>query len=140
MLRIQTSKKGLKIMFNRGLILCLIIVVVSESTMVKRCAWGTCKTDSRYPERLIKGGKVINFHPFPSEKKFKECRELWIRSCSRSDDFKCTKDSYICSLHFVGENGPTDKDPNPVPATASREKVCYLCVYCMSTYYFYSVI
>ena len=31
-----------------------------------------------------------------------------------------------------GENGPTDIDPNPVPATASREKVCYLCVYCMS--------
>ena len=37
--------------------------------MVKRCAWGTCKTDSRYPERLIKDGKVISFHPFPSEKK-----------------------------------------------------------------------
>ena len=103
--------------------------------MVKRCAWGTCKTDSRYPERLIKGGNIINFHPFPSEKKFKERRELWIRSCGWADDFKCTKDSYICSLHFVGENGPTDKDPNPVPATASREKV-FFCVYCMSTYYF----
>ena len=102
----------------------------------KRCAWGTCKTDSRYPERLIKDGKVINFHPFPPEKKFKERRELWIRSCSRAEDFKCTRDSYICSLHFVGENGPTDKDPNPVPATACREKVCYLRVYCMSTYYF----
>ena len=74
--------------------MCLIIVAVSESTMVKRCAWGTCKTDSRYPERLVKGGKVINFHPFPSEKKFKERRELWIRSSSRADDFKCTKDSY----------------------------------------------
>ena len=99
-------------------------------------AWGTCTTDSRYPERLIKDGKVINFHLFPSEKKFKERRELWTRSCRRADDFKCTKDSYICSLHFVGENGPTDKDSNPVSATASREKVCYLCVYCMSTYYF----
>ena len=42
--------------------------------MVKRCAWDTCKTDSRYPERLIKDGKVTNFHPFPSEKKFKERR------------------------------------------------------------------
>ena len=39
--------------------------------MVKRCAWGTCKTDSRYPERLIKGGKVINFHPFLSKKNLK---------------------------------------------------------------------
>ena len=90
---------------------------------------------SRYPEGLIKDGKIINFRPFPSEKKFKERRELWIRYCSRADEFKCTKDSYICSLHFVGENRPTDKDPNPVPATASGEKVCYLCVYCMSTYY-----
>ena len=97
---------------------------------------GVHVTDSRYPERLIKDGKVINFYPFHSQKKFKERRELWIRSCSRADDFKCTKDSYICSLHFVRENGLTDKDPNPVPATASREKVCYLCVYCMSTYYF----
>ena len=88
---------------------------MSEYTVVKRCAWGTCKTDSRYSERLIKDGKVINFHPFPSEKKIKERRELWIRSCSRADDFKRAKDSYICSLHFVGENGPTDIDPNPVP-------------------------
>ena len=53
--------------------------------MVKRCAWGTCKTDLRYPERLIKDGKVINFPCFPSEKKFKERGELWIRSCSRAD-------------------------------------------------------
>ena len=67
------GKKGLKILFNRGL-LCLIAVVVSEYAMVKRRAWpawGTCKTDSRYPERLIKDGKVINFHPFPSEKNSK---------------------------------------------------------------------
>ena len=80
--------------------MCLIIVVVSESTIVRRCAWGTCKIDSRYPERLIKGGKVINFHPFTSEKKFKERRELWIRSCSRADDFKCTKDNYIYQFYI----------------------------------------
>ena len=55
-------------LFNRGL-LCLIIVVVSESTMVKRCARGTSKTDSRCPERFIMDEKVINFHSFPSEKK-----------------------------------------------------------------------
>ena len=103
--------------------------------MVKKCAWGTCKTDSRYPERLIKGGNITKFSSFSVREKIKERRELWIRSCGRADDFKCTKDSYICSWHFVGENGPTDKDPNPVPATASREKVCYLCVYCISTIY-----
>ena len=41
--------------------------------MVKRCSWGTCKTDSRYPERLqTEDGKIISFHSFPSVKKFKE--------------------------------------------------------------------
>ena len=37
--------------------------------------------------------------------------------------------AYICSLHSVGENEPTDKDPYPVPATASREKVCFFILY-----------
>ena len=77
------SKKGLKILFNHGLLRLIIVVMSEYTTVVKRCAWGTCKTDSRHPERLIKGGKVINFHHFPSEKKFKERRELWIRSCSQ---------------------------------------------------------
>ena len=42
--------------------------------MVKRCAWGTCKSDSRYPERLfIKDeGITVRFRSFPSEKKHKE--------------------------------------------------------------------
>ena len=35
----------------------------------------------------------------------------------------CTKDSYICSLHFVGGNGPTKEDHDPISAVASREKV-----------------
>ena len=34
--------------------------------IIKICAWGTCESDSCYPERLIKDGKFINFHPFPS--------------------------------------------------------------------------
>ncbi len=78
--------------------------------MVKRCAWGTCKTDSRYPEPLIKDGIAVNFHPFPSEKKFKDRRESWIRACCRADDFVCNKSTYICSLHFVEKEGPTQKD------------------------------
>ena len=35
----------------------------------------------------------------------------------------CTKDSYICSIHFVGGNGPTNQYPDPIPAVASKEKV-----------------
>ena len=92
--------------------------------MVKRCSWGTCKSDSRYPERLkTEDGKNISFHSFPSVKKFKERRETWIRACCRGDNFECKKDSYICSLHFIGQQGPTKENPNPFPANASEEKV-----------------
>ena len=35
----------------------------------------------------------------------------------------CTKDSYVCSLHFVGGNGPTEEDPDPISAVASNERV-----------------
>lgn len=92
--------------------------------MVKRCAWGTCKSDSRYPERLKrKDGTTVKFHSFPAVRKHKELREGWIRACSRDDGFICKKDSYICSLHFIGEHGPTKENPNPITATASKEKV-----------------
>ena len=42
---------------------------------------------------------------------------------NQGDKFVCTKDSYICSLHFVGGNGPTKENPDPVSAVASKEKV-----------------
>lgn len=95
--------------------------------MVKRCAWGTCKSDSRYPERLFRKaeGITVTFHRFPSEKKHKERREAWIRACCRADGFVCKKDNYICSLHFIGKNGPTEENPDPIPATASEEKASY---------------
>jgi hypothetical protein len=95
--------------------------------MVKRCAWGTCKSDSRYPERLLRKteGITVKFHRFPSEKKHKERREAWIRACCRADGFTCKKDSYICSLHFIGKNGPTKENPDPIPANASQEKASY---------------
>ena len=47
-----------------------------------------------------------------------ERRQRWIRSCHRCDSFVCTKDSYVCSLRFVGENGPTEEDTDPISAVA----------------------
>ncbi len=35
------------------------------SKMEKRCAWGTCNTDSRYPKRM---GNIIYFITFPESK------------------------------------------------------------------------
>ena len=92
--------------------------------MVKRCAWGTCNSDTRYPERLVnKEGKSVRFYSFPPLKKQGERRKAWIRACCRGDHFICSKDSYICGLHFIGNNGPTEENPDPIPATANREKV-----------------
>ena len=95
--------------------------------MVKRCAWGTCKSDSRYPERLEKKeeGLIVKFHCFPSEKKRNDRRQAWIRACCRGDGFVCKKDSYICSLDFIGERGPTEDYPDPITATTSTEKVSW---------------
>ena len=90
--------------------------------MVKHCAWGTCNSDSRYPERLINSNGIsVKFYHFPSFKHEKTRREAWTRACCRADNFVCTKHSYICGFHFVGGNGPTDENPDPIPATASHE-------------------
>ncbi|XP_077861701.1 uncharacterized protein LOC144342472 [Saccoglossus kowalevskii] len=47
--------------------------------------------------------------------------DRWISACSRGDDFgrhRIKQDTYVCSLHFVGGNGPTEEHPDPIPATA----------------------
>ena len=50
--------------------------------MVKRCVWGTSKSDTRYPERLKKAdGTVVSFYSFSNAKKANKKREIWIRAC-----------------------------------------------------------
>ena len=34
----------------------------------------------------------------------------------------CMRDSYVCGLHFVGGNGPTEFDPDPISAVASKDR------------------
>jgi hypothetical protein len=48
--------------------------------------------------------------------------------CHRDDNFVCTKDSYICSLHFIGNNGQTKANPDHVYAFATNEKVICITV------------
>ena len=105
--------------------------LLKQMVATKHCAWGTCKNDSRYPHLLNKNrnGDPVRFIRFPPAKRWKslaEKRQRWIVACHRGD-FLCSKDSYICSLHFVGENGPTPEHPDPISAVASEEKV--RCVY-----------
>ena len=95
----------------------------------KRCAYGTCKNDSRNPKSWIRNAKAdpIKFFHFPGEVRESERRKKWIMACHRGDPFVCTKDSYICSLHFVCGNGPTLEDPDPICAVASKKKSRLTC-------------
>ena len=68
-------------------------------------------------------GGTVNFISFPNVKKHKERREARIRACCRGDNFVCTKDRYICSLHFSGKFGPMEENPDPITASTSAERV-----------------
>ena len=73
-------------------------------------------------------GDPVKFFHFPGAVREKERRQRWIKACYRGDSFVCTKNSYICSLNFVGGNGPTKDDPDSTSAVASKERVNYLLV------------
>ncbi|XP_052252984.1 uncharacterized protein LOC127859521 [Dreissena polymorpha] len=86
--------------------------------MVKRCCYGTCNSDTRYPERLIDG---TTFIPFPKPGTSLEKCKRWIRLCGRPheqlnleilSDRPKAKHVYVCSKHFDKEN------PDPRPATS----------------------
>ena len=58
--------------------------------MVKRCAWGTRRNDSRFQHLQTKNktGDTITFYRFPAPKRLKETperRERWIIACHRGD-------------------------------------------------------
>ncbi|MED6292062.1 hypothetical protein CHARACLAT_029865 [Characodon lateralis] len=84
--------------------------------MVKRCAYGLCKSDSRYPKSL---SGVVVFFPFPKpETQLERCLQ-WIKRCGRPHSqlnvSKINKHTYVCSKHFL--NGKlTLEYPNPVVA------------------------
>ncbi|XP_062570623.1 uncharacterized protein LOC134232653, partial [Saccostrea cucullata] len=89
--------------------------------MVKRCSWGTCNTDDRYPERLEGGVKFIPF-PKPATN-LEKCRR-WIRLCERPSyqlnedilrDRNKSKHFYVCTKHFI-DGGQSEKYPDPLPA------------------------
>ena len=53
------------------------------------------------------------------EKQKTEKVKRWLHACGRKDFSRISdikKNAYICSLHFVGENGPTDENPDPIKA------------------------
>lgn len=75
-----------------------------------------------------KYGHRVFFVKFPGKKrKIEKCKQ-WVDACLVTGGHKkityetLTYDHYICSLHFVGENGPTESYPDPVPANMPAEK------------------
>jgi hypothetical protein len=81
----------------------------SNMVATKICAWGTCKNDSGYPHlyKRNKNNDPIQFYHFPWLYDRQKGDIKWIIACHRDDNFVCTKDSYICSLHFISNNGLT---------------------------------
>jgi hypothetical protein len=79
-------------------------------------------------------GDPVYFYRFPAPKRSPAKRMRWYTACHRGDKFVCTKDSYICSLHFVGQNGPTVENPDPISAIASEEQVNCMFSVCFSSF------
>lgn len=109
----------------------------------KRCSYGLCKSDARTKEYyqkcnfyfisfpkpclLLRQNKIpapqIKYHVKSCEQCKKSAR--WVRLCGRTDSkfnsiYKVNKNSYICSLHFVGDSGPSEQYPEPIPYVSSN--------------------
>lgn len=111
---------------------------MAKRDATKHSCWGKCNSDSRYPERLPKETYFIRF-PKPgrirdnmtewekNQAKLKtEKAKRWQYLCGRKDfqNLKqITKDTYICSLHFVGGKGPEGKDAEPDVGNANSRGI-----------------
>ncbi|XP_062609017.1 uncharacterized protein LOC134270785 [Saccostrea cucullata] len=69
-----------------------------------------CCICSNYRGKSV-GGKVISLHRFPSDTNKKK---IWLqRARLIRKDFNYSKNSYICSVHFVNNQGPSADHPLP---------------------------
>ena len=89
----------------------------------KHCCHGTCNSDSCYSHKEHMKG--VYFLPFSKPHvDVVKCR-IWLHACRREGltGERVNKSTYICSKHFIGGNGPTLENPNPIPATKSENEV-----------------
>lgn len=88
--------------------------------VTKHCCHGQCNSDSRKLNK-VPGNKTF-FIPFPKPHIDPVKCKRWIIACKR-DNFgekNIAPHTYICSKHFVGGDGPTPLNPDPVSATQSK--------------------
>ncbi|CAM4419764.1 unnamed protein product [Leuciscus chuanchicus] len=71
--------------------------------------------------------KDVFFIRFPKPKTQRDKCERWVNLCGRpKDQFNASNVkpfTFICCKHFVGGHGPTDDNPDPLPATACPEEI-----------------
>jgi hypothetical protein len=100
------------------------IYYIERLRLKSACAWGTCKSDPRYPDRLKRNsnGADIIIYIFlglvtiPQNESAEyvhatEAINLYVRRIVM----------FLYSLHFVGQNGPTEEHLDPVSAITSTE-------------------
>lgn len=82
-----------------------------------KCCYGTCTSRIRSLKCKVKGAEGIFFVKFPSKKGDSERCKKWVLACGRMNFTveSLDKSSYICSRHFLGFNGPTEENPDPIP-------------------------
>eukprot|EP00112_Aurelia_sp_Birch-Aquarium-sp1_P011336 Seg2384.2 transcript_id=Seg2384.2/GoldUCD/mRNA.D3Y31 product="hypothetical protein" protein_id=Seg2384.2/GoldUCD/D3Y31 len=97
--------------------------------MVKHCYYKQCHNDSRRPNApTMKNayGEDVRFLHFPGKVRNEAKARRWIRACDRPRKLlslqKLTYTHFICSLHFIGQNGPTDMYPDPIAASLPRKQ------------------
>ena len=104
--------------------------LMNKKGATKHCSWGLYNMDSRYPEQMKRVFFITFAKPgclkdtmsdWERQQNLKKTEKAkrWLHACGRKD-FNRTeqikKDTYICSLHFVGQKGPTEEHPDPVKA------------------------
>lgn len=69
-----------------------------------------CCICSNYRGKTVEG-QVVSLHRFPSDA---DKRRIWLqRARLVRKDFTYTKNSYVCSSHFVNGSGPSAAHPLP---------------------------
>jgi hypothetical protein len=104
----------------------------------RHCCYGQCNSDSRYADRPHMQG--VHWIPFPKPGRNLDKCQKWLHACGRQNFTKenVTKWTYICSKHFVGGQGPTAENPDPIPATFTPQQVSliFVEVQVSDTYFF----
>lgn len=83
--------------------------------MVKNCIFKSCRNTVRSSNDPRT--KQIFFVPFPKPTTQLEKCKRWVSIINRDGltVFSVKRNHYVCSKHFVGENGPTPEFPDPIP-------------------------